>query len=72
MALTNNIFHSEDIPSGVVWTIEVDLDVERLSSAYNQLVAVILVSVVIQFVGIPFLLEQVNIRDIKVVYAQRK
>lgn len=72
VALTNDIFHSEEIPSGVIWTIEVNLDEERLPSTYNQTVAVIFVGVVIHFVGIPFLLEQVNIRDIKVIYAQRK
>lgn len=72
MALTNDIFHSEEIPSGVVWTIEVNLNEERLSSTYNQVVVFILVSVVVHFVGVPSLLEQVNICDIKVVYTHRK
>lgn len=57
MALTNDIFHPEEISSGVVWTIEVNLDVERLPSTYNEFVVIILVSVVIQFVAVPSLLE---------------
>lgn len=68
MALTNDVFHSEEIPSGVIWAIEVNLDEERLSSSYNQLVVFILVSVVVHFIGVPSLLEQVNICDMKVVY----
>lgn len=57
MALTNDIFHPEEIFSGVVWTIEVNLDVERLPSAYNEFVVIILVGVVIHFVAVPSLLE---------------
>lgn len=68
MALTNDIFHSEEISPGVIWTIEVDLDEERLSSTYNQLVVFILVSVVVDFIGVPSLFEQVNTGDMKVVY----
>lgn len=68
MALTNDVFHSEEIPSGVIWATEVNLDEERLSSSYNQLVVFILVSVVVHFIGVPSLLEQVNICDMKVVY----
>jgi hypothetical protein len=72
VALTNDIFHSEMILPGIIWTIEVNLDVERLPSADNQLVVVILVCVVINFVGVPFLLEQVNTCDIKVVWTRRE
>ena len=72
MVLTNDIFHPEEVPSRVIGTIEVDLDVERLSSTYNQLVVVVFVGVVIHFVAVPSLLEQVNSRNIKVVYTQRK
>lgn len=71
-ALTDDVFHPEEIPSGVIRTIEVDLDVERLASTHNQLVALVLVRVVIHLVAVPSLLEQVNPRDMKVVYAQRK
>lgn len=71
-ALTNDILHPEEIPSGVIGTIEVDLNVERLSSTYNQLVVAVFVGVVVHFVAIPPLLEQVNIHNIKVVYRQRK
>lgn len=71
-ALTNDILHPEEIPSGVIGTIEVDLNVERLSSTYNQLVVAVFVGVVVHFVAIPPLLEQVNIANIKVVYRQRK
>lgn len=70
--LTNDIFHPEEVPSGVIGTAEVDLDVERLSSAYNQLLAVVFVSVVVHLVAVPSLLEQVNIRHIQVVCTQRK
>lgn len=72
MALTNDILHPEEIPAGVVGTIEVDLNVERLSSTNNQLVVAVFVGAVIHFVAIPPLLEQVNIRNIKVVCTQRK
>ena len=72
MALTNDILHPEEIPSGVIGTVEVDLNVERLSSAHNQLVVDVLVGVVVHLVTVPPLLEQVNTRDIKVVYTQRK
>lgn len=72
MALTNDILHPEEISFGVIGTVEVDLNVERLSSAHNQLVVDVLVCVVVHLVAIPPLLEQVNTRDIKVVYTQRK
>ena len=71
MALTNDILHPEEIPSGVIGTIEVDLNVERLSSTNDQLVVAVFVGMVIHFVAVPPLLEQVNIRDIKVVCTQR-
>lgn len=71
-ALTNDVFHPEEIPSGVIWTIEVNLNVERLPSADNQLVVFILVSVVVHLVSVPSLLEQVNARDIKKLYEQEK
>ena len=51
MALTNDILHPEEIPAGVVGTIEVDLNVERLSSTNNQLVVAVFVGAVIHFVA---------------------
>lgn len=72
MALTNHIFHPEEIPRGVVRTVEVDLDVERLPSPYDELVAVVLVRVMVDLVGVPPVLEQVDIRDTQVVCMQRR
>ena len=72
VALTDDILHPEEIPPGVIGAAEVDLNAESLSSAHDQPVVDVLVGVVVHLVAVPPLLEQVDTRDSKVVYTQRK
>lgn len=68
--LTDDILHPEEVPAWVIGPIEVDLDVEALSTPHNETVAVVLVRVVVHLIAVPPLLEQVYSCHVQVIWCE--
>lgn len=66
-ALTYQILQPELVCLWLVGSVEVNLDLERLSPTHYQLGAVVLVSVVLLLVDLMGLLEHMNIHNMQVI-----